>query len=77
MMFFFEKVDIPFHIPGTAVRVLNDIAVVNELQTTGPGWNDDIALVGLMCVYDNIPTDVYSVCTYMCGLAQLAELLSW
>ena len=40
--------DIPFHVPGTAVQVLNDIATVNELQIIGPGWNDDIALVGLM-----------------------------
>jgi E3 ubiquitin-protein ligase mind-bomb len=38
------KVDIPFHIPGTAVRVLDDIVTVNQLQTVGPGWNDDIAL---------------------------------
>ena len=37
--------DIPFHVPGTAVRVLDDIATVHELQTVGPGWSDDIALV--------------------------------
>ena len=59
-MFFFEKVDIPFHVPGTAVQVLNDIAAVNELQTIGPGWNDDITLVGLICVCMIYPQNVYT-----------------
>jgi hypothetical protein len=38
------KVDIPFHVPGTAVRVLDDMMKVHQLQTVGPGWNDDIVL---------------------------------
>jgi E3 ubiquitin-protein ligase mind-bomb len=46
------KVDIPFHVPGRPVRVLDDIVKVHELQTVGPGWNDEITLtlgmVGLL-----------------------------
>lgn len=59
--------DIPFHVPGTAVRVLDDIITVHELQTIGPGWNDDIALVGHRCVCMHavpIPTKYQAV--YMC-----------
>ena len=44
------QVDIPFHVPGTAVRVLDDMMKVHQLQTVGPGWNDDIVLVGARCV---------------------------
>ena len=44
-LLFFCKVDMPFHIPGTVVRVQDDIAIVHNLQTIGPGWVDDMALV--------------------------------
>ena len=46
------QVDIPFHVTGTAIRVLDDMMKVHQLQTVGPGWNDDIVLVGGgVCVY--------------------------
>ena len=45
-LFIGVQVDIPFHVTGTAVRVLDDMMKVHQLQTVGPGWNDDIALVG-------------------------------
>ena len=43
--------DIPFHVPGKAVRVLDDMMKVNQLQSVGPGWNDDIVLVGICIQY--------------------------
>ena len=63
--------DIPFHTPGTAVRVLDDIARVGELQTVGPGWNDEITLVNkvtsfylhlfLSCLQDTIKRNTFYI----------------
>ena len=39
------QVGIPFHVQGDIVRVVDDIATVHELQTVGPGWVDEMALV--------------------------------
>ena len=48
------QVDIPFHIQGDVVRVIDDIATVHGLQTVGPGWVDEMALVRItyMWVWD-------------------------
>ena len=39
------QVDIPFHLPGDVIRVLDDIGIVHDLQQQEIGWLDDMALV--------------------------------
>lgn len=46
-----HQIDTPFLLPGDAVRVLDDIGIVHDLQQEEIGWLDDMALVGHLTPY--------------------------
>ena len=49
--------------PDDVVRVIDDMAEVHRLQKDGPGWDDDMVLVGLnsKCLNHSIPATIFSL----------------
>ena len=58
------QVDIPFHIQGDVVRVIDDIATVHGLQTVGPGWVDEMALVRITYIHVGLRFQVAESSTF-------------